>query len=76
MKNQAKSYFETRFKEDPKRKIVWNILTNYFQKKLISPSDNVLEIGPGYGFFINQVITLPVKPFAKQMLFVFEKTDK
>ena len=48
-------YFQTRFSEDPRREILWRTLVQYyFQPKI--PSDScVLELGAGYGNFINNV---------------------
>lgn len=48
-------YFETRFAADPRREILWRTLVrHYFQAQI--PSDGcVLELGAGYGNFINNV---------------------
>lgn len=48
-------YFETRFAADPRREILWRTLVqHYFQAQI--PSDGcVLELGAGYGHFINNV---------------------
>lgn len=48
-------YFETRFAEDPRREILWRTLVrHYFQSRI--PADGcVLELGSGYGNFINNV---------------------
>lgn len=48
------SYFETRFEYDESRKGVWEILAGYL-KRYIPESSKIIEIGPGYCFFINAV---------------------
>jgi SAM-dependent methyltransferase len=48
-------YFQTRFSHDPRREVVWRILYDYYFAKLITGTDCVLELGAGYGHFINQV---------------------
>lgn len=51
----SNSYFETRFTDDPKREILWRTLvTHYFQPQITAESC-VLELGAGYGHFINNV---------------------
>jgi SAM-dependent methyltransferase len=50
----TKDYFSTRFTEDANRKKVWEKLTPFFQK-YIGESSNVVEIGAGYCYFINQI---------------------
>ncbi len=49
------SYHETRFPFDQRREIVWRTLCTSFFNPLISPDDHVLELGAGYGHFINNV---------------------
>ena len=49
------AYFQTRFAPDPKREVLWRTLYRYHFSPLISETDCVLELGAGYGFFINQV---------------------
>jgi len=48
-------YFETRFTDDPRREILWRTLvSHYFQRQI--PADGcVVELGAGYGNFINNV---------------------
>ena len=48
-------YHESRFVEDPKRAIVWNALWRYHFSKYIKPEYCVLDLGCGYGSFINSV---------------------
>src|ERR1700756_1545755 len=50
-----KNYFETRFEPDPRREVLWQTLYRYYFSRLISKDDCVLELGAGYGSFINQV---------------------
>ena len=51
------AYFESRFAHDPRRETLWRVLyANHFSR-LISAEDCVLELGAGYGHFINQVVS-------------------
>lgn len=50
-----KGYHETRFPFDQRREIVWRTLCSHFFNHLIDPEDHVLELGAGYGHFINNV---------------------
>ena len=49
------AYHETRLPPDPKREIVWQALWRYFFRPLVAPEACVLDLGAGYGSFINQV---------------------
>ncbi len=49
------SYHETRFPFDRRREIVWQTLCANFFNRLINPDFHVLELGAGYGHFINNV---------------------
>lgn len=49
-------YFQTRFTNDPRRRLVWKALCDHHFSRLISADDCVLELGAGYGAFINNVI--------------------
>ncbi|MBI2685003.1 MAG: class I SAM-dependent methyltransferase [Acidobacteria bacterium] len=49
------TYFESRFTPDPRRETLWRALIEYHFQSLIGPSDTVLELGAGYGHFINNV---------------------
>jgi SAM-dependent methyltransferase len=49
-------YHQTRLDFDPKRDVVWRSLWRFYFCKLISPNDCVLDLGCGYGNFINNVI--------------------
>jgi SAM-dependent methyltransferase len=53
--NSGEPYFRTRFSPDARRKSLWSTLYSHYFAKLISPNDCVLELGAGYGYFINQV---------------------
>jgi len=49
-------YFETRFTPDRQREVLWRTLYRYYFARLIAPTDCVLELGAGYGSFINEVV--------------------
>lgn len=49
------AYFRTRLSHDPRRDVLWRTLYKHCFSKLISENDCVLELGAGYGHFINQV---------------------
>lgn len=53
MSNEA--YFQTRLALDPRREVLWRTLVRHHFSRLIAASDCVLELGAGYGYFINQV---------------------
>jgi SAM-dependent methyltransferase len=55
MMNKADNYFHTRFKPDARREVLWRTLYRHYFSRFISTSDCVLELGAGYGHFINQV---------------------
>ena len=48
-------YHETRFDFDPRREVLWATLCECYFQKLVSPDDCVLDIGAGYGHFINNI---------------------
>ncbi|MBI5522002.1 MAG: class I SAM-dependent methyltransferase [Desulfarculus sp.] len=48
-------YLEARFTYDPGRVKVWRAIVNDLEKRFIAPGGAVLELGCGYGDFINQV---------------------
>lgn len=47
-------YFRTRFNFDKKRNVVWKEICKYIQK-YISYESSVLDVGTGYGDFINNI---------------------
>lgn len=49
-------YHQSRLTSDPKRDVVWRALWRYHFRRLVSPDDCVLDLGCGYGSFINQVV--------------------
>jgi SAM-dependent methyltransferase len=50
------TYFQTRFAPDDRRDVLWSTLWRHYFAPLVSPTDCVLELGAGYGSFINQVV--------------------
>lgn len=48
-------YHDSRLVQDEKRDIVWKALWRYFFSKRVAPDDCVLDLGCGYGEFINNV---------------------
>jgi SAM-dependent methyltransferase len=48
-------YFQTRFTDDPRREILWRTLVQYCFQSEIPHDACVLELGSGYGHFINNV---------------------
>ena len=48
-------YFSTRFARDEKREVLWKTLCESYFNRLVKPTDHVLELGAGYGYFINNV---------------------
>jgi hypothetical protein len=57
MSAQAQAYFESRLPPDARRETLWRTLYAYHFSRLISAEDCVLELGAGYGHFINQVVS-------------------
>ncbi|RPI50359.1 MAG: class I SAM-dependent methyltransferase [Acidobacteria bacterium] len=57
MSNESNSerYFQTRFSFDSRRKRVWKEICRYLQRRYIPEAATVLDLGTGYGDFINQV---------------------
>lgn len=50
-----KGYHNIRIPYDQRRTILWSVLVKDFFQKYIKESDCVLELGAGYGDFINFV---------------------
>ncbi|MGA8595347.1 MAG: methyltransferase domain-containing protein [Bryobacteraceae bacterium] len=48
-------YHSTRFPYDPKRETLWKTLCAAYFQPLIAPDACVLELGAGYGHFINNI---------------------
>jgi len=48
-------YHNTRFTPDPRRRVLWQTLMDCVFQKQIPPDGVVLELGAGYGDFINSV---------------------
>ena len=56
MKDNIKnSYFDSRFKFDLGRKKVWDAIVDHLQPKFFNNIETVVELGCGYGDFINSV---------------------
>jgi len=51
----VKGYHETRFTYDKKRELVWKTLCESYFQRHISDDSCVLELGAGYGHFINHI---------------------
>ena len=50
-----KNYHETRLTYDVRRQVLWKTLCGHYFQRLIKPDDCVLELGAGYGDFINNI---------------------
>jgi len=48
-------YHQTRFQSDPRRRILWQALVDQVFQRQIPPEAVVLELGAGYGDFINAI---------------------
>ena len=46
---QEMSYFESRFRFDPRREVLWKALCDYYFSALVPPGGHVLELGAGTG---------------------------
>jgi SAM-dependent methyltransferase len=51
----TKSYHETRFEFDARRELLWATLCESYFQKYVQPDACVLELGAGYGHFINNI---------------------
>jgi len=51
----SNDYHGSRLTQDPRRNVLWSALWRYYFKNRIAPGDCVLDIGSGYGDFINNV---------------------
>lgn len=54
-RKRYKNYHKTRFAYDKKRELLWKTLIRYWLGKLIKKDYCVLELGSGYGYFINNI---------------------
>lgn len=50
------AYHGTRLARDPRREEVWRSLWRHYFSRLVRPTDCVLDVGAGWGSFINQVV--------------------
>jgi SAM-dependent methyltransferase len=49
------AYHETRFAHDERRQVLWRTLCESYFQRLVAADDAVLELGCGYGDFINHI---------------------
>lgn len=74
MKATLEKAYRRRFDDDlEKRAAVWKILVRDFFSRYVRPSDRVLDLGCGYGQFINQVqctmkYGMDLNPASREML--------
>jgi hypothetical protein len=54
-RQMTKGYHETRFEFDARRERLWATLCESYFQKYVQPDDCVLELGAGYGHFINNI---------------------
>lgn len=52
---KAMSYFDSRFRFDERREVLWKALCDFYFSALVPPGGHVLELGAGYCHFINNV---------------------
>ena len=48
-------YHESRFKPDARRSVLWGALWRYYFSRRVAAGDTVVDLGCGYGDFINNV---------------------
>jgi hypothetical protein len=53
--NENRGYHQTRFTFDKRRETLWRSLYRFYFRRWIRDDDCVLELGAGYGHFINNV---------------------
>ena len=68
-----KKIYKNRFNDIEERKSIWQVLVKDFFQKFIKSADVVLDIGCGYGEFINNIvcgkkIAVDLNPEAKKHL--------
>src|SRR5262245_30866940 len=54
-KQMSSAYHATRFAFDSRREVLWATLCQSYFQQFVSQDDCVLEIGAGYGHFINNI---------------------
>ncbi|MGO9011244.1 MAG: methyltransferase domain-containing protein [Bryobacteraceae bacterium] len=52
---ELSGYHDTRLPYDAKREVLWKALCEYYFQPLVPPDACVLELGAGYGHFINNI---------------------
>jgi SAM-dependent methyltransferase len=55
-KHVDEAYFTSRLPPDPRRETLWRTLCEHYFARYIASTDRVLELGAGYGHFINNVV--------------------
>jgi SAM-dependent methyltransferase len=50
------TYHDSRLTPDARRDVVWQALWHYYFKRIVPADGCVLDLGAGYGHFINQVV--------------------
>jgi SAM-dependent methyltransferase len=51
----SQSYHTTRLTEDPRRDVLWRTLCESYFARFVAPGDCALDLGCGYGGFINHI---------------------
>ena len=51
----VKTYHDTRLAFDPRREVLWRTLCEAYFQRLVPPDACVLDLGSGYGGFINSI---------------------
>jgi hypothetical protein len=52
----SEGYHASRLTQDARRNVLWSALWRYYFRRRIAPGDCVLDLGTGYGEFINNVV--------------------
>ncbi|TAJ68410.1 MAG: methyltransferase domain-containing protein [Phenylobacterium sp.] len=52
----SEGYHASRLTQDTRRNVLWSALWRFYFRRRIAPGDCVLDLGSGYGEFINNVV--------------------